>query len=193
MDDAETRREAADIRAELAPRVIRPVVVVVMGVSGSGKTTVAAMLAATMGWRFQEGDDLHPASNIEKMRGGSPLTDEDRWPWLARVAAVVDAWREEGRSGVVACSALRRAYRDVLIGRRDGVALIYLRGSRETIARRMAARHEHFMPTALLDSQFATLEEPGLDERPIVLGDEGSPHDTVAAAVRALVAREGAT
>ncbi len=144
-----------------------PVVVVVMGVSGSGKTTVAAALAARMGWAYQEGDDLHPQANVDKMHGGTPLTDEDRWPWLRRIASVIDAWRASGRSGVLSCSALKRAYRDIIVGARPDVVLVYLRGSKELIGYRIAARHEHFMPTALLDSQFATLEEPTADEHPI--------------------------
>jgi carbohydrate kinase (thermoresistant glucokinase family) len=192
MDDAAKDQEVGEIWAELHPRITKPVVVVMMGVSGSGKTTVAATMAAVMRWHFQEGDDLHPAANVEKMRSGTPLTDEDRWPWLAKIAAVIDRWRETGQSGVVACSALKHAYRDVLIGDRPDVALMYLRGSYEVIAKRMAARHEHYMPVKLLDSQFATLEEPGPDEHPIVISDEGTPHDTVVAAVEALIARENA-
>lgn len=190
MDEAATRHEAAEVWSELRPQLTKPVVVVLMGVSGSGKTTVAALVAAVMGWNFQEGDDLHPAANVEKMRAGTPLTDDDRWPWLARIAAVIDHWRATGQSGVVACSALRHIYREMLVGDRQDVALVYLRGSYDTIAKRMAARHEHYMPVQLLDSQFATLEEPGPEEHPIVIGGEGTPHDTVVAAVRALVARE---
>jgi gluconokinase len=143
-----------------ASRLTEPVIVVVMGVSGSGKTTVAALLAAGLGWQYQEGDDLHPAANVTKMRGGTPLTDADRLPWLEKIAAVIDGWREQGLSGVVTCSALKRAYRDITVGSRPQVRLAYLRGSYELIQSRLAARHEHYMPTALLDSQFATLEEP---------------------------------
>lgn len=149
-------------------------IVVVMGVSGSGKTTIAARLADALHCRFLEGDDLHPKSNVDKMRAGIPLTDADRLPWLGLIANEIDGWRSRGESGVVTCSALKRAYREQLIGARRDVALVYLRGSRELIHQRMAARHEHFMPVALLDSQFATLEEPGPDERPIVV-DVGAP------------------
>ncbi len=143
-----------------------PSVVVVMGVSGSGKTTVASLLAGRLGWEFEDGDDFHPAANVEKMQSGSPLTDEDRWPWLAAIAAWIDKVRAEGRHGVVTCSGLKRAYRDVLVGGRPDVRLVYLKGDRELIGRRMAARHGHFMPTSLLDSQFRTLEEPGPTRTP---------------------------
>jgi len=161
-------------------------ILVVMGVSGSGKTTVAAMLAGALGVDFLEGDDLHPRANVEKMRSGTPLTDEDRWPWLEAIAARIDEWRAEGKAGVITCSALKRAYRDILIGDRPQVRLVYLRGSHELIHRRMAARHEHFMPLGLLESQFATLEEPGPDERPIVVDVGGTPAEIVAAVIRKL-------
>jgi carbohydrate kinase (thermoresistant glucokinase family) len=164
-------------------------IVVVMGVSGSGKTTVAAMLAGALHCQFLEGDDLHPPSNVAKMHGGTPLTDADRWPWLRKIAAEIDGWRSHGESGVVTCSALKRTYRDILIGDRPDVTLVYLRGSRELIRQRMAARHEHFMPAALLDSQFATLEEPGPDERPVVVDIGGRPAEIVAEIVRQLETR----
>jgi gluconokinase len=150
-------------------------IVVVMGVSGCGKTTVSALLAAMLGWRYREGDDLHPPENVEKMRGGTPLTDADRLPWLHRIAAEIAGWQARGEQGVLTCSALKRSYRDIIIGDRPEVALVYLRGSHELIARRMAARHEHFMPTALLASQFATLQEPTPDETPIVIDVDGPP------------------
>lgn len=162
------------------------VIAVVMGVSGSGKTTVAAMLAGALHCQFLEGDDLHPPSNVEKMHGGTPLTDADRLPWLKKIAAEIDDWRSHGESGVVTCSALKRAYRDIIIGDRRDVTLVYLRGSRELIQQRMAARHEHFMPVALLDSQFATLEEPGPDEHPVVVDIGGRPAEIVAGIVRQL-------
>ncbi|HTW28056.1 MAG TPA: gluconokinase [Acetobacteraceae bacterium] len=167
-------------------------VAVVMGVSGSGKTTVAVMLAATLGWRFQEGDSLHPPENVAKMRGGTPLTDADRLPWLRRVAEVIDTWRSHGEYGVVTCSALKRAYRDIVIGDRPDVVLVYLYGEHDVIARRMAARHEHFMPVALLNSQFATLEEPTPDERPLVVSVDDTPEAIVAEIIRQLEAREAA-
>jgi gluconokinase len=162
-------------------------VAVVMGVAGSGKTTVGQALAARLGWSFQEGDALHPAANVARMSAGTPLTDDDRWPWLDRIAAVIDAWRAAGESGIVTCSALKRAYRARLIGDRADVRLVFLRGSRGLIAGRLAARKGHFMPPALLDSQFAALEEPGPGERPIV-ADIGADPDAIAAAVVAVLA-----
>ena len=146
-------------------------IVLVMGVSGCGKTTIAAGLAERMGWRLLEGDAFHPAANVEKMRAGTPLTDDDRWPWLRAIAAACDAMRAEGQSAVVACSALKRAYREVL--RPD--ILVFPRGDKSLIAARMIARTDHFMPAKLLDSQFATLEEPGADEHPIVLDITDAP------------------
>lgn len=135
--------------------------IVIMGVSGCGKSSVGAELAAQLGCRYMDGDDLHPATNVEKMRAAVPLTDEDRWPWLDRVAQVL---RVEAPV-IVGCSALRRAYRDRI---RNGVGgpvrFVHLAGSRDIIAARMAKRTGHYMPTALLDSQFATLEPPGPDE-----------------------------
>lgn len=162
-------------------------VLVVMGVAGCGKTTVGQAVAARMGWAFQEGDALHPAENVAKMAGGTPLTDEDRWPWLRRIAGVIDGWRAAGTSGVVTCSALKPEYRGILIGERPDVRLVYLRGDKALIAGRMAARKGHFMPTALLDSQFATLREPTPEERPIVV-DIGPAPDTIAEAVLAAIA-----
>jgi carbohydrate kinase (thermoresistant glucokinase family) len=165
-------------------------IVVVMGVSGSGKTTVAELLAKTLGCRFLEGDSLHPPANVEKMRNGTPLNDADRLPWLKRIAQEIDGWRDRGESGVVTCSALKRTYRDILIGNRSGVTLAYLKGSRELIQRRMAARHAHFMPVALLDSQFATLEEPTPDEHAIVVDVGGRPEEIVAGIVQGLQDRK---
>jgi len=151
-----------------------------MGVSGSGKTTVAKALAEHLGWRFQEGDALHPPQNVAKMSAGTPLSDADRWPWLAAIAAVIDGWRAAGVSGIVTCSALKRAYRQVLVGDRADVRLVYLAGSKALIAGRMAARKGHFMPAALLDSQFATLEPPEADETPIVVDIGPEPAAIVA-------------
>jgi gluconokinase len=161
--------------AALAHSVTNPMIVVVMGVSGSGKSTVAALLAAALGCQYQEGDDLHPRENVEKMRGGTPLTDADRLPWLRKIAEEIDGWRARGECGVLTCSALKRSYRDIIIGDRRDVMLVYLKGSRDLIHRRMAARHEHYMPVALLDSQFATLEEPTPEERPITVDVGGNP------------------
>jgi gluconokinase len=157
----------------------RPMIVVVMGVSGSGKTTVAKLLAETSGWQFQEGDTLHPPENVEKMSAGIPLTDADRLPWLRKIAETIDGWRAHSQSGLVTCSALKRSYRDIIVGDRSDVRLVYLRGSPDLIRRRMAARRGHFMPAALLDSQFSTLEEPSPDENPIVVDIGGRPEEIV--------------
>jgi carbohydrate kinase (thermoresistant glucokinase family) len=154
-------------------------IAVVMGVSGSGKTTIAQGLAAAEGWVLLEGDSFHPPANVAKMAAGTPLTDDDRWPWLRAIAAAIDAHRARGESAVVACSALRRAYRDILIGDRPDVRLVYLEGSKALIGERMRARKHHFMPPALLDSQFATLEPPGSDEHPIIVGIDGTPDEIV--------------
>jgi gluconokinase len=158
-----------------------------MGVTGAGKTTVARALARRLGWRFQEGDALHPPENVAKMHSGQPLDDWDRAPWLAAIAAQIDAWRRDGVSGVVSCSALKRAYRDVIIGHHPDTRLIYLHGSRQLLAERLAARSGHFMPASLLDSQLATLEPPGPDERPIVVSVDAPVEAIVADIVAALV------
>ncbi|MGH7041225.1 MAG: gluconokinase [Acetobacteraceae bacterium] len=164
-------------------------VVVMMGVSGSGKTTIARGVAEPLGWEVVEGDEFHSAANIAKMKAGTPLTDADRWPWLGAIAREIDAIRAAGRSAVVACSALKRSYRAILIGGRADVVLVYLQGSHALIAARMAARKGHFMPADLLDSQFATLEEPGPDERPITVSVAPAPAVIVAATLDALRAR----
>src|SRR6185437_1374637 len=172
--------------AALPHTVGGPVIAVVMGVSGSGKTTVSALLSAALGCQFQEGDDLHPAENVEKMHGGTPLTDADRMPWLHKIAEEIDGWRAQGESGVLTCSALKRSYRDIIIGGRRDVTLVYLKGSHDLIRRRMAARHEHFMPMALLDSQFAILQEPTPDEHPIAVDVGGRPAEIAAEIVHQL-------
>lgn len=156
-----------------------PSIIVVMGVSGSGKSTIAAMLAVRLHWIYEDADWFHPPANVEKMHSGTPLTDEDRWPWLRAVAAWIDDARGARKHAVIACSALKRAYRDILVGDRRDVRVVYLKGERELIARRMTLRHGHFMPPSLLDSQFATLEEPGEDERPIVVSIDARPHEIV--------------
>ena len=149
--------------------------IVVMGVSGSGKTTIAERLAGRLGWRLLEGDRFHPPANVAKMAAGTPLTDDDRWPWLRAIADTMG----QGGDAVVACSALKRAYRDVLRAGQADVRFVHLRGGRSVIAARMAARHDHFMPPALLDSQLATLEEPAADERAIVVDVDGTPEAIV--------------
>jgi len=150
-----------------------------MGVSGCGKSTVAALLAGREGWAFDEGDSLHPQSNVEKMRAGHPLTDEDRGPWLEKVAAWIEGQLDAGRNGVITCSALKRAYRDVLDRRHHGVVFVYLAGDQDTIAARLAVRHGHFMPAALLQSQFDTLEEPTPDEPAIRVDIGPTPAEIV--------------
>lgn len=145
-------------------RVTRPQVLVVMGVSGSGKTTVAELLAARLGWPYEEGDSLHPQANVDKMASGHPLNDDDRRPWLLRIADWIDAQLDAGHNGIITSSALKRSYRDLINRRGTGVVFVYLAGDRETIAARLAARKGHFMPPALLQSQIDTLEEPTPDE-----------------------------
>lgn len=159
-------------------------ILVLMGVSGCGKSTVAGLLAGRLGWDLAEGDDMHPVANIAKMSAGESLTDADRWPWLARVADWIHAEAAAGRSGVVTCSALKRSYRDVLRG--PGVTFVHLAGPRELIARRLATRHGHFMPAGLLDSQYATLEPPGPDEQAITIAITGSPEDEASRIVQSL-------
>ncbi len=166
-----------------------PFVVVIMGVSGCGKSTIASMLAHRLHWTYEDADWFHPPSNIEKMHRGEPLTDEDRWPWLYAIAAWIDATRRIGNHGVIACSALKRAYRNILVGERKDVRLVYLKGDRDLIARRMATRLGHFMPADLLDSQFAALEEPQPDEHAIVVSIVPHPREIVETIVRQLEAQ----
>jgi len=142
----------------------------VMGVSGSGKSTVAEALGERLGWRFEDGDSFHPASNVEKMKAGHPLTDEDRWPWLNAIADEIERVCRSGQHVIIACSALKHTYRDVLLRGRDDVRFVFLKGTKELIAERLAHRKGHFMPPGLLASQFATLEEPGPEERALVVG-----------------------
>jgi gluconokinase/shikimate kinase len=150
-----------------------------MGVSGCGKSTVAAILASRLGWPFEEGDALHPQANIEKMAAGRPLTDADRLPWLAKVADWVDERIGAGENGLITCSALKRSYRDLINRRGSDLMFVFLAGSKETIAARLAARHGHFMRASLLDSQFADLEEPAADE-PAIRVDIGPPTADIA-------------
>ena len=156
----------------------RALVVVVMGVSGSGKTTIGAALARRLGWNFQEGDELHPAENVAKMRAGIALGDEDRVPWLHAVAARIDQWRERGEAGVITCSALKRRYRDVIVGERPEVRLVHLTAPPALIAERLAGRRGHFMPASLLESQLAALEPPGPDENVLTVSVD-APVETV--------------
>jgi ribose 5-phosphate isomerase A len=169
------------VRSLASPRRHRgwPPVLVVMGVSGVGKSTVANALAARLGWPFEEGDALHPEANVAKMHAGIPLTDADRQPWLAAVAAWIDHQRALKQPGIITCSALKRAYRALIIGDRPEARLIYLRGSRALIAERLGGRHGHFMPASLLQSQLDTLEEPSPDEDALTV-DAGPPPGEIA-------------
>ncbi|MGI8695756.1 MAG: gluconokinase [Mycobacteriales bacterium] len=135
-----------------------------MGVSGCGKTTVGRALADRLGWDFEEGDALHPPDNIAKMAAGYPLTDDDRWPWLRRIGDWIDGEDRAKRRCVVTCSALKRAYRDLITHGRPDVAFVHLIGSRTLIAERLTHRHGHFMPSSLLDSQFRDLQPLQPDE-----------------------------
>jgi carbohydrate kinase (thermoresistant glucokinase family) len=167
-------------------QAVLPKILVVMGVSGSGKTTIGTQLALALRWNFEDADWFHPTRNIDKMHAGIPLTDEDRAPWLIGIADFIDQARLGGHHAVVTCSALKRRYRTVIIGNRPDVRLIYLKGDMELIGRRMATRHEHFMPASLLQSQFDALEEPGPDENPVVVSVEPRPREIVAQILEAL-------
>jgi gluconokinase len=156
-----------------------PCALIVMGVSGSGKSTIAEKLAQRLGWTYEDGDRFHPASNVAKMSAGRPLTDEDRWPWLQAIADEIDRACKAAEHVVIACSALKRSYRDVLVhGRRD-VRIVYLDGTQELIAGRLAARKGHFMPPGLLVSQFKTLEPPDADENPVIVSIDASVGEIV--------------
>lgn len=163
-----------------------PCALIVMGVSGSGKSTIAQALAASLSWYFEDGDAFHPASNVAKMSAGQPLTDEDRRPWLNAIADAIERKCRAGEHLVVACSALRRAYRDVLRRGRSDVRFVFLNGTQELIASRLALRKGHFMPPELLASQFRTLQPPGDDERAITVAIDSPVAAIVAAIVRQL-------
>jgi gluconokinase len=158
--------------------------VVVMGVAGCGKSTVAELLAERLDWELLEGDALHPAANVERMGAGIPLTDDDRAPWLAAVAAWMDERLQDGRSVVIACSALARRYRDVL--RRDEVVFVHLTGSPDLLAERLASREHHFMKSGMLQSQLDILEPPGPDEHHLTLDIAEAPAALAARAADAL-------
>jgi gluconokinase len=158
---------------------------VAMGVSGSGKSMVGEAVAASLGLDFVEGDALHPAANIEKMSKGIPLTDEDRFPWLDKIGSEIAAALDAGRGIVISCSALKKIYRDRLRGFADGhVNFIYLKGSEQVLAPRMAARKGHFMPLSLLQSQLATLEDPSGEAGVITVDISGTTGDVIADAIR---------
>jgi len=157
-----------------------------MGVSGCGKTTVAAGLAERLGWQLAEADMFHSPANVEKMRSSIPLTDEDRWPWLDAIAKWIDAARASGKPGVITCSALKRRYREIIVGDHPDVRLVYLKGDYDLIAGRMAARTHHYMPVGLLQSQFDALEAPGPDENALVVSIESRPEKIISEIVLAL-------
>jgi len=163
-----------------------PCALVVMGVSGSGKSTIADHLAARLGWRYEDGDRFHPPSNVAKMSAGHPLTDEDRWPWLQAIADEIERACKAGQRVVIACSALKRAYRDILVHGRDDVRIVFLNGTQELIADRLAARKGHFMPPGLLASQFKTLEPPQPNERPVTVSIDASVEAIVDDIIRQL-------
>jgi gluconokinase len=151
-----------------------PCALIVMGVAGSGKSTIGDRLAARLSWPYEDADKFHPVSNVAKMSAGQPLTDDDRWPWLKAIAAEIDRVCDAGGHVVVGCSALRRAYRDILVHGRNGIRLVYLHGTQQLIASRLAARKGHFMPPQLLTSQFKTLEPPDSDEHPVTVSIDAS-------------------
>ncbi len=162
-----------------------------MGVSGSGKSTVAQELQRVLGWPFQEGDDLHPPANVEKMRSDRPLDDRDRLPWLQAVARWIDGQLAAHQPGIITCSNLKRAYREITIGTRAGVRLVYLKGEEPVIHRRIVGRQHRYMPPSLLKSQFETLEEPGKDEHPITVLVHGTIGETALELLTQLAARDG--
>lgn len=162
-----------------------PPVFIVMGVAGTGKTTIGALLAGRLGWLYAEADDFHPASNVDKMAAGVPLTDADRKPWLDAIGCWIDERAAAGEPGVVSCSGLKRAYRDRLRAGRPQVRVVFLEGSRELIMRRLAARHGHFMRVEMLDSQLADLEPPQPDEGATVVSVDATPNEIVDAILAA--------
>ena len=163
-----------------------PLAIVLMGVSGCGKSTVGAELSRALSWPFRDADGFHPSANLDKMRRGVPLTDADRWPWLDGIAQWIDESRADRVPGIVSCSALKRIYRERIVGARSGVRLVYLRGSRELIAARLTGRVHDFMPAALLASQFEALEEPLEDEQPLIVSIEPPPAEIAASIVAGL-------
>lgn len=163
-----------------------PTALIVMGVSGSGKSTIGMGLAEALGWDFRDGDAFHPPANVAKMKSGAPLTDDDRWPWLDAIAGHVASLEQQGEHVVIACSALKRAYRDRLRASGARLRFVHLAGSFALIDARMKARRDHFMPPSLLESQFATLEEPTADENVVRVPIEAGPAAIVAEALSRL-------
>ena len=174
-----------------AAQLVEPVVLVLMGVSGSGKSTIALELRRVLHWPFQEGDDLHPRANVEKMRSGRPLSDADRLPWLEAVARWIDQRLAAHEPGIITCSNLKRAYRRITIGSRHGVRLVFLKGDEQVIRDRIVRRQHRYMPSTLSRSQFETLEEPGEDEHPIIVTVHCSIARTVTELLRQLASSDG--
>jgi carbohydrate kinase (thermoresistant glucokinase family) len=170
----------SDAEREAAKAVV-PNVLVLMGVSGSGKSTIALELQRVLGWPFQEGDDLHPQANVEKMRSGHPLDDADRLPWLQAIAKWIEERLAANEPGIITCSNLKRAYRHITVGDRRGVTLVYLKGEEQVIHDRIAQRQHRYMPPSLLQSQFDTLEEPA----DAIAVDVSSDPDSVVNLIRA--------
>ena len=164
----------------------QPQFLIVMGVSGSGKTTVAEGIATRMGWLYAEGDDFHSQANVNKMASGVPLTDEDRWPWLRAIGTWIDEHERDGRSAVVTCSALKRAYRDLLRERREHIRFVYLDIPEGILRDRLTHRTGHYMPSSLLPSQLATLEPLQPDEDGVVVHAHGDPDASISEALDAL-------
>jgi gluconokinase len=154
------------------------VIVVIAGVAGSGKTTVGRLLARRLGWPFADGDEFHPAANVAKMEAGAPLTDADRWPWLQAIAAWMNAKAEAGESAVVACSALKRRYRELLLSANPAVRMVFLVIPHDADEARLGTRRGHFFPRQLLDSQFADLEMPAPPEPVLIVATTGTPEET---------------
>ncbi|MFL6552588.1 MAG: gluconokinase [Chthoniobacterales bacterium] len=153
-------------------------ILIIFGVSGAGKTTVGKLLARELGWSFIEADDFHPAANIEKMRSGHPLTDKDRWPWLEQLRQQIERSFSAGENAVLACSTLKRAYRDRLRVS-DEVKFVFLSGDYALVEKQLRSRHGHFMNAALLQSQFDDLEEPKADENVLTIKLGGTPEEIV--------------
>jgi len=191
MSPNEGARQDSLSAAEMeAAKHVGKTVLVLMGVSGAGKTTVAQELHRVLGWPFQEGDDLHPPANVEKMRAGQPLNDEDRKPWLEAIARWIDARLAAHEPGIITCSDLKRAYRRITVGDRKGVTLVYLEGDERLIAERISQRKHRYMPASLLRSQFETLEPPGADEHALVVPLEQIVSETVTDLLRKLAAAQ---
>jgi len=162
-----------------------PKVIVLMGVTGSGKSTIGGLLSQGLGWKYYDADDFHPPANVRKMADGIPLEDEDRWPWLEGLAVEIGNWLEGGQGAILACSALKESYRRLLIGGREQVRIVHLKGDKDLIANRLAERVDHYMPASLLDSQFQTLEEP---QDALVVDIDATPEE-IAADIQARLQR----